>query len=72
MLFEGRIETTMFTNYFLFIYHVLVSVRSHRTLATQPTVYFYHCLFALARERITVAITFIVNTNTNKTNAVPY
>lgn len=32
----------------------------------------YHCLFALARERITVAITFIVSTKTSNTSAVPY
>jgi hypothetical protein len=32
----------------------------------------YHCLFALARERITVAITFMVSTKASRTNAVPY
>ena len=32
----------------------------------------YHCRLALALERITVAIRFIVRTKTNRTSAVPY
>jgi len=38
----------------------------------ETTVVNYHCRFALALERMMVAITFMVNTKTSKTNAVPY
>jgi hypothetical protein len=34
--------------------------------------FIYHCLLALARERMTVAIIFMVNTNASNTRAVPY
>lgn len=32
----------------------------------------YHCLFARARERMTVAMMFMVRTKASSTSAVPY
>ena len=82
MLFRRRIETTYFKDIFsnmvvstpaLHQTQCGASVRSQSALATQPPeVNNYHCLLALALDRITVAITFMVNTKTSSTNAVPY
>lgn len=49
------------------------SIRPAKSTRDYPTTWFvYHCLFALARERMNVAIKFMVNTNTSSTSAVPY
>ena len=70
MIFAGRIETTCCIQS-LFATRGLDMPFAIYAQATRPPI-FYHWRLALALERITVAIKFIVNTNTNKTSAVPY
>ena len=71
MIFAGHIEITRF------IQSLLATGGLDTSFATNApdystTVFIYHCLLALALERMIVAIKFMVNTNTNSTSAVPY